>query len=140
VATKQGEPCQSARYFNGTPSQWQVPPSCYAGIYSVNPANYVARSGFSWCNWWVEVMNPTRPDLLTGAYPRGSTPRPGATVVFAGGVQRASAGGHYARVVAIAPGGQLFLVSEMNFTWRGGGWQKVNYRYVHTGPGISFIY
>jgi hypothetical protein len=135
-----GEPCRSTTYFSGAPSQWEVPPSCYAGIYHVNPANYVYRPGFGWCNWWPEVMNPSRPDLLWGHYPRGSTPRPGATVVFAPGVQGASSGGHYARVVAVYPGGQWLLISEMNFYWRGGGWAKVSYRYVHTGAGVTFIY
>ena len=135
-----GEPCRSTQYFNGTPSQWAVPPSCYAGIYSINPANYVYRPGFGWCNWWPEVMNPSRPDLLWGRYARGSTPRPGATVVFAPGNQGASAGGHYGRVVAIYPGGGWILISEMNFYWRGGGFGKVNYRYVRTGPGVTFIY
>jgi hypothetical protein len=135
-----GEPCRSSQYFNGTPSQWQVPPSCYAGVYSVNPANYVYRSGFGWCNWWPEVMNPSRPNLLWGNYPRGSTPRPGATVVFAPGVQGASSGGHYGRVVAVYPGGNWILISEMNFTWRGAGFARVSYRYVHTGYGVSFIY
>ncbi len=85
-------------------------------------------------------MNPSRPDLLWGNYRRGSTPVPGATVVFAGGVQGASSAGHYARVVAVAPGGQWLLISEMNFTWRGGGFGRINYRYIHTGAGITFIY
>ena len=135
-----GEPCRSTQYFNGTPSQWQVPPSCYAGVYWVNPAHYVYRSGFGWCNWWPEVMNPSRPNLLWGNYPRGYTPRPGATVVFAPGVQGAGGAGHYGRVVAVYPGGNWFLISERNFTWRGAGFARVEYRYVHTGPGVSFIY
>jgi hypothetical protein len=135
-----GEPCHSTVYFNGVPSLWAVPPSCYGGVYSINPANYVYRPGFGWCNWWPEVMNPSRPDLLWGRYARGPTPRPGATVVFAPGVQGASAGGHYGRVVAIYPGGGWILISEMNFYWRGAGWGKVNYRYVHLGPGLNFIY
>ncbi len=139
-STSAGEPCRSTDYFNGTPSQWQVPPSCYGGIYAVNPANYVYRSGFGWCNWWPEVMNPGRPDLLWGPYARGSAARVGATVVFAGGVQGASSEGHFARVVAIYPGSYWVLISEMNFYWRGGGWQKVSYRYIHVGAGVSFIY
>lgn len=139
-STSAGEPCRSTQYFVSNISQWAVPPSCYSGIYAINPANYVYRSGFGWCNWWPEVMNPSRPDLLWGRYPRGTAPRPGATVVFAPGVQGAGGGGHYGRVVAVAPGGNWFLISEMNFYWRGGGWQKVSYRYVHVGSGISFIY
>jgi hypothetical protein len=139
-STTAGEPCRSSVYFNGVPSQWEVAPGCYGGIYAVNPSNYVYRPGFGWCNWWPEVMNPTRPDLLWGNYRRGGTPVPGATVVFAGGVQGASAEGHFGRVVAVYPGGQWILISEMNFYWRGGGWQRVDYRYVHVGWGVSFIY
>jgi len=139
-STSSGEPCRSSWYFSGHPSQWQIPPSCYAGVYRVNPADYVYRPGFGWCNWWPEVMNPTRPNLLYGPYRRGSVPIPGATVVFAPGVQGASAGGHYARVVAVYPGGQWVLISEMNFYWRGGGFGIVSYRYVYTGPGVTFIY
>lgn len=139
-STSAGEPCRSTTYFRGAPSAWEVPPSCYAGIYRVNTRNYVYRPGFGWCNWWVEVMNPSRPNLLWGNYARGSRPRVGATVVFSHGVQGSDAGGHYARVVAIYPGGQWILISEMNFSWRGGGFGRVNYRYVHVGYGVSFIY
>jgi hypothetical protein len=135
-----GEPCRSNWYFNGTPSQWQVPPSCYGGVYAVNPAHYVYRSGFGWCNWWPEVLNPGRPNLLWGPYAHGSSPRVGATIKFAPGVQGAGGGGHWGTVVAIYPGGYWMLISEMNFTWRGAGWQRVNYRYVHVGAGVSFIY
>jgi hypothetical protein len=136
-----GEPCRSSAYFNAkAPTQWQVPPGCYSGVYHINPTNYVYRSGFGWCNWWPEVMNPSRPNILYGPYPHGTTPRPGAVVRFAGGVQGASSAGHYGRVVAVYPGGYWFLISEMNFYWRGAGWQKVEYRYVHTGHGVSFIY
>lgn len=139
-ANTSGEPCRSSQFFSGAISQWKTPPSCYAGIYSINPAKYVYRPSFGWCNWWPEVMNPGRPNLLWGGYPRGAAPRAGATVVFAPGVQGASSAGHYARVVAVAPGGYWMLVSEMNFWWRGGGFARVSYRYIHTGPGISFIY
>jgi len=134
-----GQLCKSTDYF-GYISQWSVPPSCFGNIYSINPRNYVARSDFGWCNYWPEVMNPSRPSLLWGGYPRHSTPRPGATVYFAPGDQGASSSGHWAYVVAVAPGGQWMLVSEMNFYWRGGGWQKVDYRYVHKDGGLSFIY
>lgn len=139
-STSAGEPCRSGYYFNGYPSQWQTPPSCYGGIYWVNPNNYVYRPGFGWCNWWPEVMQPNRPNLLWGNYARGSWPAPGATVVFAPGVQGAGGAGHYGRVVAVYPGGQWMLISEMNFFWRGGGFARVSYRYVHTGWGVSFIY
>jgi len=31
-------------------------------------------------------------------------------------------------------------LSEMNFHWNGGGWDRVDYRYAHVGTGVSFIY
>jgi surface antigen len=70
----------------------------------------------------------------------GATPRVGATAVFAPGVQGASAVGHVAHVVAVS--GTRFQVSEMNF-YGGtphGGFGKVDYRWAHTGSGVSFIY
>lgn len=69
----------------------------------------------------------------------GSTPAVGATAVFQGGVQGASGVGHVAHVEAVYGNG-WFLVSEMNFYFNGGGWGRVDYRYVHTGGGVSFIY
>jgi CHAP domain len=70
----------------------------------------------------------------------GSAPRVGATVIFQRGVQGASSwGGHAGHVVAVYGGG-WFLISEMNFYANGGGWDRVDYRYVHTGSGVSFIY
>ena len=135
-----GQPCRSSTMFPAYISQWTTPVSCYAGIYSVNPANYVNRSGFGWCNWWPEVLHPNQPDILWGReYRRSSAPTPGAVVYFAPGVQGASSGGHYAQVVAVAPDHYWVLVTEMNFYWRGGGWQKVSYRYIHVGSGVTFI-
>src|SRR5262249_37675783 len=123
-----GEPCQSKTMWVANISQWTVPPSCYANIYSPNPANYVYRSGFGWCNWWPEVLHPNQPDLLwSSKYRRSGAPVGGAAVYFAPGVQGASAAGHYAQVVAVHPSGSWVLISEMNFYWRGGGWQKVSY-------------
>jgi hypothetical protein len=60
-------------------------------------------------------------------------------VHFNGGVQGASRDGHWAQVVAVAPGNYWVLITEMNFRWRGGGFGKVSYRYIHVGPGVSFI-
>lgn len=135
-----GQPCHSSYMFPAHISQWTVPVSCYAGVYRVNPANYVKRSGFGWCNWWPEVLHPRQPDILWGReYHRSSRPTPGAVVYFSPGVQGASRDGHYAQVVAVAPDHYWVLVTEMNFTWRGAGWQKVNYRYIHVGSGVTFI-
>lgn len=135
-----GQPCHSSAMFPAHITQWTTPVSCYAGIYRVNTANYVSRSGFGWCNWWVEVLHPNQPDILWGReYRRSSVPTPGAAVYFAPGVQGASSDGHFAQVVAVAPDHYWVLITEMNFTWRGGGWQKVSYRYIHVGSGVTFI-
>ena len=135
-----GQPCRSSSMFPSYIRQWTTPVSCYGGIYSVNPANYVYRSGFGWCNWWPEVLHPNQPDILWGGeYHRSSAPTPGAVVFFSPGVQGASSGGHWAQVVAVAPDHYGVLVTEMNFYWRGGGWQKVDYRYIHVGAGVTFI-
>lgn len=135
------QPCHSADMFLAQMSAWAVPPSCYGAIYTPNPADYAARYGFGYCDWWPEVLHPTQPDLLSGTeYHRGTVPVPGAVVYEASNVQGASPDGHYAQVVAVAPGGYWLLITEMNFTWRGGGFGKVDYRYIHVGPGITFIY
>lgn len=135
-----GQPCHSTAMFPVRISQWTTPVSCYSGIYRVNPANYVYRSGFGWCNWWPEVLHARQPDILWGReYRHSSVPTPGAVVHFNGGVQGASWDGHWAQVVAVAPDHYWVLITEMNFYWRGGGWQKVSYRYIHVGSGVTFI-
>jgi hypothetical protein len=132
-----GEPCHSTDYVDGPIYMWKVPPSCYAGVYYINPKNYVSRAGFGWCNWWPEVLHPDRPNILHEA--RHSTPIPGAVVVFAGGEQGASSDGHYGEVVAILGNGWI-LMSEMNDTWRGAGFARVNYRYVYEDANVTYIY
>ncbi len=69
----------------------------------------------------------------------GSSPAAGATVVFQPGVQGASGLGHVAHVVSVYGNG-WFLVAETSFTFNGGGFGRVSYRYAHTGYGVSFIY
>jgi surface antigen len=115
-----------------------------------NPTNYYAVA-WGQCTWWAQWK---RQDeylahmgnalyWLGGAagrgYRTGGVPVAGATVVVQPGVQGAGGAGHVAHVEAVYPGG-WFLVSEMNFYWNGGGWGRVDYRYMHTGPGIGFIY
>jgi LysM repeat protein len=137
AANMAGEPCHSSVYVTGPVSSWAVPPGCYAGIYAINPANYVSRPAFGQCAWWPEVLHPNDPNILLGR--RSSVPAPGAVMVFAPGVQGASSSGHYAEVVAVLGNGWL-LISEMNMYWRGGGWGRVSYRYVYLSAGVSFIY
>ena len=140
VATTAGQPCHSPVTFPTTISPWTIPSGCYGGIYRPNPANYAGRPSYGWCNWWPEVLNPRFGGYDALHQPSHATPRVGAVVYFAPYVQGASSVGHYAQVVAIAPGGYWLLVTEMNFYWRGGGFAKVNYRYIHVGPGVSFRY
>ena len=136
-----GQPCHATTMFVANLGEWSVPPGCYADIYVPNPADYVARAGFGYCDWWPLVLHPSEPDLLdSGSYRRGTIPVPGAVVFEAPDVQGAGPAGHYAQVVAVAPGGYWVLITEMNFTWRGGGFGRVDYRYIHVGAGISFIY
>jgi surface antigen len=131
-------------------SAWAAP----AGRASYGMADFAGdpyHSLFGWCTWYAWYRHQGEPLMQLGnaaqwAYTApahglrvGGTPVPGATVVFQPGVQGASGAGHVAHVEAVYGNG-WFLVSEMNFYWNGGGWQRVDYRYAHTGPGVSFIY
>jgi hypothetical protein len=135
------EPCNDPVKFLPKIEQWSVPPGCYANIYKPNQANYPFRPGFGWCNWWVRENHLAQRDITENpAYKHGTTPVPGAAIFFYGNVQGADSAGHWAQVVAIAPDNYWILISEMNFGWRGAGWAKIDYRYVHVGPGVIFTY
>ena len=107
---------------------------------------------FGQCTWWAWYTRRDESQLgtlgmasqwIANARARGMrtgySPAVGATAVFQPGVQGAGGGGHVGHVVQILSGG-WFVISEMNFTWNGGGWGRVDYRYVHTGSGVAFIY
>jgi len=135
------EPCNDPVKFLPVMDQWATPPGCYANIYRPNPANYPFRPGFGWCNWWVREHHLKQLDITENlAYRHDTKPVPGAAIFFYGNVQGADSAGHWAQVVAIAPDNYWILISEMNFDWRGAGWAKVDYRYVHAGPGVIFTY
>jgi hypothetical protein len=134
-----GEFCQQSYMFVPNISQWTVPPGCYADIYTPNPANFKYVIGFGYCNWWVQEQHLNVANITSGNYPKNSTPKAGEAVWFNPDVQGASSDGHWAQLVAISPGGYWLLISEMNFSWRGGGFGKVDYRYIHTGPGVLFV-
>lgn len=122
-----------------------------------HPAFGVSNSGgfYSWafgqCTWWAQYKR--KDENLThmgnaqywaaGAaargYRTGGAPVAGSTVVFQPGVQSAGGAGHVAHVEVVYPGG-WFLMSEMNFYVNGGGWGRVDYRYAHSGWGVTFIY
>ncbi len=138
-AIARGEPCTASRTIAWTirPSSWAIPPSCFGGIYRVNPYSYgVETADYGWCSWWPRAIKHDNAALVGTRY---RTPRVGAVVAFAPGDQGASSEGHFGYVESIGPSGWI-LISEMNMYWRGGGWQKVNYRYVHVDWGTSFIY
>ena len=106
---------------------------------------------FGYCTWYAWYRHQNEPLMQLGNAaswawnaPRfglhtGSTPAVGATVVFQPGVQGASSEGHVGHVEAVYSNG-WFLISEMSFYWNGGGWGRVNFRYVQAGSGVSFIY
>jgi surface antigen len=107
---------------------------------------------WGYCTWWAAQTNLH--ENLEGlgnagmwainarahGLPVGSTPRVGATAVFAPGVQGAGPLGHVGHVVAV--NGSSFEVSEMNYYGGSppGGFGKVDYRWAYAGGGVSFIY
>lgn len=132
-----GQPCSGGTLFPGQISQWTVPQGCYSQIFSPNPANYPSRPSWGWCNWWPEALHPGDAgySALHGAV--DGAPHSGDVVHFNAGVQGAGGAGHYAQVVAARSDGWL-LITEMNFYWRGGGFGRVDYRFVHTGAGVWY--
>lgn len=128
--------------------QWVRPAGYYA--YSTSSNGWYS-SYFGWCTWYASSRKQNEPLMQLGNAaawawnaPRhglatGTHPVAGATVVFQPGVQGASGAGHVGHVERVYSNG-WFLISEMAFFWNGGGWGRVSYRYVHTGPGVSFIY
>lgn len=136
-----GEPCGGSRSIVWTVpvNSWSVPPGCFGGIFSVNPWGYSDSAAiigvYGWCNWWPEAITGN-PAATQGAW--HSSPWVGAVIHFAPGDQGAGSGGHWGYVESIGPNGWI-LISEMNMYWRGGGWQKVDYRYVQVNAGTSFI-
>lgn len=140
VGTDSLEPCQSTNYWLPVISQWAVPPGCYGTVYAPNPANYPYRPTWGWCNWWPEETHPNLQGDAALHLPKHHTPIVGATVWFDGGEQGASSDGHWAELVAINPDGYWLLISEMNNTWRGAGWGRIDYRYVHMSQHVWFQY
>lgn len=133
------QPCHDVTMFLAHISAWAVPPGCYARVYRPDPKKYHATATFGICTWWVEALH--RPKMLeSGNYHESSTPRPGAIAAIGPSVQGAGHTGHYAQVIAVAPDHYWMLVSEMNFHWRGAGFGLVDFRYIHVGAGVSFLW
>lgn len=82
--------------------------------------------------WWANAA--------AAGYAEGHTPQVGSIVVWGQNVSGYSYGyGHVAYVQAVQ--GNQFEVSEMNFSAPGGGWDRVDYRWVADGAGyLGFIY
>jgi hypothetical protein len=133
------QPCHDPIIFPTVISQWTAPLGCYANVYVPNPANYPARPTFGYCNWWVRENHLSNYNITMGTQVYlGTVPAPGDAIFFDPGVQGASAEGHWAEVVAVAPDHYWFLLSEMNFAWRGAGFGRIDYRFAHVGAGVSF--
>ena len=47
---------------------------------------------------------------------------------------------NWAQAVAVSLDGYWVLITEMNFSWRGGGFGRVDFRYIHVGAGVYFIH
>ena len=132
-------------------NQFKVYPPGYSSFGVTEPKNDYYYWAFGQCTWWAQHQRSDENLRHMGnamywagsakarGYRVGNTPAVGATVVFQPGVQGAGGAGHVAHVVKVYPNG-WFLVSEMNFYWDGGGWGRVDYRYAHSGGGVSFIY
>lgn len=105
---------------------------------------------FGDCTWWVASQRKVTwggnayqwwANAAAAGYAEGQTPEVGSVVVWGIDVAGESYGyGHVAYVVAVKPGS--FEISEMNFSGvPGGGWDRVDYRWVTDGAGyLGFIY
>lgn len=110
----------------------------------------VATYSYGWCTWGAahfahdNLSGLGNADQWLGSaqrrgLPTGYSPRVGATVTFAPGVQGAGGAGHVAHVVGVYGNG-WFMVEETDFSYNGGGFGIVSYRYAHSGSGVAFIY
>jgi surface antigen len=114
-----------------------------------------APSSGSWafafgdCTWYVATQRKVTwggnadqwwANAAAAGYPEGQAPQVGSIVVWGPDVSGESYGdGHVAYVEAVESG--KFEISEMNFDAPGGGWDRVDYRWVMDGAGyLGFIY
>jgi surface antigen len=105
---------------------------------------------FGECTWYVATQRQVAwggnadqwwANAAAAGFLEGQTPRVGSIVVWGANVPGESFGyGHVAYVEAVQ--GNQFEVSEMNFSGvPGGGWDRVDYRWVPDGAGyLGFIY
>lgn len=132
--------CTGAVDFSNA-AQWATPHGCYGQIFSPNPARFPARPSWGWCNWVAEESHLNFGGYAALYQPKHfGAPRVNAVVWFAPGDQGASSDGHWANLVAIGPNG-WGLVEEMNFYFRGGGFTKVDYRFIRLyAGGTAYLY
>ncbi len=135
---------------NGSYSN-STPPPGYTSFAVQDFAGDPWAGSFGQCTWWAAHKRPDENFMGWGdawnwanaarahGYTVTATPVPNATVVYAPGVQGASSLGHVSHVEKILTSGWV-LVSEMNFYWNGGGFARVDYRYIHVGTGVWFIH
>jgi LysM repeat protein len=140
------------------PTSTPAPPYGYGivppGFDSFGVRDYfgdIWAGSFGQCTWWAHHKRPDENFYNFGdawnwanaaraaGYTVTSDPVANATVVFAPGAEEAGGLGHVAHVEQLLSGGWI-LISEMNFTGNGGGWGRVDYRYITPGPGIWFIH
>ena len=118
-------PCRSANQWpSGAVSMWQVPTDCYANI---------TWGGYGDCFGFVSRAVPNLYALAAHSYPIA-----GAVAHIGGGIQGASPEGHWALVLSVRDG--WALIEEENNSWRGAGYNLLNYRYLKIVPGISYLY
>lgn len=125
-------PCGGDYPWTGSVGLWVAPMGCFAQIFSPSAVSTGTWNSVGYCNWVVEALHHT--NNLWGMPRLGL--HVGAAVFFAGGVYGASAAGHWANVVSIH--GSWMLIIEENFTWRGGGFGRIDYRFVPIGGGESY--
>ncbi|MHB1638727.1 MAG: CHAP domain-containing protein [Candidatus Dormibacteria bacterium] len=104
---------------------------------------------FGDCTWYVATQRAVTwggnadqwwANAAAAGYLEGQTPKVGSIVVWGPNVPGESYSyGHVAYVEAVQ--GNRFEVSEMNFGVPGGGWDRVDFRWVMNGAGyLGFIY
>lgn len=108
----------------GTPFLWETPVGCYSGVY---------WAGNGDCFGWVRRLMPNIAYLTAHRVPMARS-----AVHIPPGMEGASSAGHWAYVIAVR--GRWALISEENMYWRGGGYNRVTYRYLLLEPGMLYYY
>lgn len=133
------EYCGAQRVDFSNASQWATPHGCYGQIFY--PRSSLGLPSFGWCNWAAEASHTNYPGYMALSLAKHyGAPRLGAVVWFSPFDQGASSDGHWANLVAIGPNG-WGLVEEMNFYYRGGGWAKIDFRFIRMyQAGTAYLY